>query len=78
MPICQIDFTEIANMEDRSDLLGSLDEQQDRIQRLFFLIKEIPNPPKVRGAPHYNYKELENFEAGKQELRLNVTKVRGN
>lgn len=26
MPICQIDFTEIANMEDRSDLLGSLDE----------------------------------------------------
>ena len=64
MPICQIDFTEIANMEDRSDLLGSLDEQQDRIQRLFFLIKEVPMPPKLRGQAHYNFKELENFEKG--------------
>ena len=48
-----------------------MDEQQDRIQRIFFLIKEVPHPPRLKGATSYNFQELLEFEQGKKELRLN-------
>jgi len=50
MPIGKIDFTEIANTLDRSPKLGTVIEQQDRIARVFFLIKEVPTPPRVKGS----------------------------
>jgi hypothetical protein len=44
---------------------------------LFYLIREVPQPPKLKGSTHYTFTELDEFEKGVKELRLNQSAVHG-
>ena len=41
------------------------------------MIREIPQPPKLKGSTHYTFAELDDFEKGEKELRLNNSTVHG-
>ena len=41
------------------------------------MIREVPQPPKLKGQTHYTFQELLEFEMGNKELRLNQTRVTG-
>jgi hypothetical protein len=45
VPVHQIEFEGLMEKIYRSDKLGSVDEQQERISRLLFLLKDMPKPP---------------------------------
>ena len=68
-----IDFSDLIDTANRSDFLGTIIEQKERLRRLYFLIKEMPKPPPVpKFSLWHTYQELYEFEKGERELLLEL------
>ena len=80
LPISSLQLADWVNHKKRSDLLGTVNEQQHRIVRIIYLVIEMPHPPgcvKFQVAQHYSYEELVRFEKGEQDLYVKSSVTRG-
>jgi hypothetical protein len=70
-----IDQLNLVDMIDfnRSDLLGTLEQQQDRMVRLFWLAREMPKVPlPPTSLPQYTFHDIFEFEAGLRDLHIEL------
>jgi len=64
-----IDYHDVVDHNYRGDLLGSLEQQKCRMNRLVFILKEMPKMPCPEPSrPFPTFHEIFEFEAGMRDL----------